>query len=182
MSSDPLRCPKGHQLLRDASADRIWVHCDAPCCSAGWVDPNQACWTCDQCDYDVCQRCVEAAIAPISWHSANRPAASTPLPQSPRPRPPTPDTEEAGGAAADSEEVEQEEQEGQDADDEAEAEEPQKKKEKKKKKLRRRTIAKPDASVEWQAERAMLAAREAQVIYDGMGWTLRVGSVRLCDV
>ena len=58
-------------------------------------------------------------------------------------------------------------------------EEPQKKK---KKKLRRRTIAKPDASVEWQAERAMLAAREAQVIYDGMGWTLRVGSVRLCDV
>jgi len=76
--------------------------------------------------------------------------------------------------------VEQEEQEGQDADDEAEAEEPQKKKEKKK--LRRRTIAKPDASVEWQAERAMLAAREAQVIYDGMGWTLRVGSVRLCDV
>ena len=78
--------------------------------------------------------------------------------------------------------VEQEEQEGQDADDEAEAEEPQKKKEKKKKKLRRRTIAKPDASVEWQAERAMLAAREAQVIYDGMGWTLRVGSVRLCDV
>ena len=87
---------------------------------------------------------------------------------------------EAGGAAADSEEVEQEEQEGQDADDEAEAEEPQKKKEKKK--LRRRTIAKPDASVEWQAERAMLAAREAQVIYDGMGWTLRVGSVRLCDV
>ena len=37
MSSDPLRCPKGHQLLRDASADRIWVHCDAPCCSAGWV-------------------------------------------------------------------------------------------------------------------------------------------------
>ena len=126
---------------------------------------------------------MEAAIAPISWHSANRPAASTPLPQSPRPRPPTPDTEEAGGAAADSEEVEQEEQEGQDADDEAEAEEPQKKKEKKKKKkLRRRTIAKPDASVEWQAERAMLAAREAQVIYDGMGWTLRVGSVRLCDV
>ena len=79
--------------------------------------------------------------------------------------------------------MEQEEQEGQDADDEAEAEEPQKKKEKKKKKkLRRRTIAKPDASVEWQAERAMLAAREAQVIYDGMGWTLRVGSVRLCDV
>ena len=102
------------------------------------------------------------------------------MPQSPRPRPPTPDTEEAGGAAADSEEVEQEEQEGQDADDEAE--EPQKKKEEKKKKLRRRTIAKPDASVEWQAERAMLAAREAQVIYDGMGWTLRVGSVRLCDV
>ena len=43
-------------------------------------------------------------------------------------------------------------------------------------------IAKPDASVEWQAERAMLAAHEAQVIYDGMGWTLRVGSVRLCDV
>ena len=43
-------------------------------------------------------------------------------------------------------------------------------------------IAKPDASVEWQAQRAMLAAREAQVIYDGMGWTLRVGSVRLCDV
>ena len=119
MSSDPLRCPKGHQLLRDASADRIWVHCDAPCCSAGWVGPNQACWTCDQCDYDVCQRCVEAAIAPISRHSANRPAASTPLPQPPRPRPPTPDTEEAGGAAADSEEVEQEEQEeqeGQDAD------------------------------------------------------------------
>ena len=38
-----------------------------------------------------------------------------------------------------------------------------------KKKKRRRTIAKPDASVEWQAERAMLAAREAQVIY-GMGW------------
>ena len=58
---------------------------------------------------------------------------------------------------------------------------PQKKKEKEKEKLRR-TIAKPDASVEWQAERAMLAAREAQVIYDGMGWTLRVGSVRLCDV
>ena len=53
---------------------------------------------------------------------------------------------------------------------------------KKKKLRRRRTIAKPDASVEWQAERAMLAAREAQVIYDGMGWTLRVGSVRLCDV
>ena len=58
---------------------------------------------------------------------------------------------------------------------------PQKKKEKEKEKLRR-TIAKPDASVEWQAERAMLAAREAQVIHDGMGWTLRVGSVRLCDV
>ena len=125
---------------------------------------------------------MEDAIAPISRHSANRPAASTPLPQSPRPRPPTPDTEEAGGAAADSEEVEQEEQEGQEADDEAEAEEPQKKKEKKKKKKLRRTFAKPDASVEWQAERAMLAAREAQVIYDGMGWALRVGSVRLCDV
>ena len=78
--------------------------------------------------------------------------------------------------------MEQEEQERQDADDEAEAEEPQKKKEKKKKKKLRRTFAKPDASVEWQAERAMLAAREAQVIYDGMGWTLRVGSVRLCDV
>ena len=98
-----MRCPQGHQLLRDASAHRAWVCCDAPCCSAGWVDPNQPCWTCDHCDRDVCQRCVE-------------------------------------------------EQEGQDADDEAEAEEPQKKKEKKKKKLRRRTIAKPDASVEWQAE------------------------------
>ena len=41
---------------------------------------------------------------------------------------------------------------------------PQKKKEKEKEKLRR-TIAKPDASVEWQAERAMLAAREAQVLH-----------------
>lgn len=68
---DAFLCPGGHRMkLHNGSRREGNLTCDGPediCCGRdgdGVLRPGEPRYTCEQCDFDICERCCEAETAP----------------------------------------------------------------------------------------------------------------------